>query len=82
MLKWMIVAVIALLSLASCATEDTRWKTMDMDAGYEETFYPPNCWVQPSHSELWYPCGHAPGQKEQMQKEMEQGHYHSMEQAL
>lgn len=31
--------------------------------GYKETFEPPYCWVQPYGSDLWYPCGMAPGQE-------------------
>ena len=76
------ILLILLITLSSCATEDERWKTMDMDAGYKETFYPPNCWVSPPNSELWYPCGHAPGQKEQLKQEMEQGYSHVGEHRL
>jgi hypothetical protein len=25
--------------------------------GLKEPVYPPYCWAQPAHSDLWYPCG-------------------------
>lgn len=34
----------------------------DYNLGRLEPVEPPYCWVQAPKSDLWYPCGHAPGQ--------------------
>ena len=66
--------------ILGCATDsDTLPLNFDIDKGYPETFFTPQtpCWVQPSGSSDWFVCGHAPGQKEQLEQEMRQGHSHT-----
>ena len=79
---WIII-VLFFTSLLGCATHenllsDALPPNFDIEKGYPETFFTPltPCWVQPPHSQDWYVCGHAPGQKEEMEQEMMQGHLH------
>ena len=73
------VILILTLLLSACSHVDTLPQDFDIDKGYPETFFTPmtNCWVQPPNSTDWFVCGHAPGQKEQLEKELQQGHQHN-----
>ena len=53
----------ALVCAGCAAVEPTVPADFDYDKGYTETIFPPYCWVQAPHSDLWYVCGHAPGQE-------------------
>jgi hypothetical protein len=47
------------LGLASC-TAPVVVKPHGLKGGVKEPTYPPdgpiNCWIQPPHDDLWYPC--------------------------
>lgn len=61
------IALWLLWVLTSCAeAPPTVPADFDYDKGYEDTIFPPYCWVQAAHSTLWYVCGHAPGQKDEI----------------
>jgi hypothetical protein len=44
--------------VASCASP--VGKSLHLVGGVKEPVYPPdgpiNCWIQPPHDDLWYPC--------------------------
>lgn len=46
---------------ASIPTQEVP-ANFDWSKGRLEPVEPPYCWVQAPKSDLWYPCGHAPGQ--------------------
>lgn len=51
----LVLGVLGISGLSSCTPRPIS--TPVLSIGQSEPIYPPYCWVQPSGSDLWYPCG-------------------------